>query len=265
VQPCTPGTNDTDCDRFGPATGGETTDGFGFAANDDLTGLVLIAQYGVGLTYSEPAFDQAVPLAARNLAGLVHSVSYDLSDLQEEKAKGQGKPTSTFKEYVRIWAHVNMLPLVVRHIIQYDACVGNITYDDPPFDTNVESCNGDDLWRVDGGPVETAPMNYGRADAASIDLLESTVFEIRAFMVAGQAPDVLMDGNDDGVVDSADAVLAGFSVLSNEDSIELLQLSQLICWGGGGSAVLFDLDGNGEVQIPIVCPAGPGDLKTPPR
>jgi hypothetical protein len=265
VQPCTPGTNDTDCDRFGPATGGETTDGFGFAANDDLTGLVLIAQYGVGLTYSEPAFDQAVPLAARNLAGLVHSVSYDLSDLQEEKAKGQGKPTSTFKEYVRIWAHVNMLPLVVRHIIQYDACVGNITYDDPPFDTNVESCNGDDLWRVDGGPVETAPMNYGRADAASIDLLESTVFEIRAFIVAGQAPDVLMDGNDDGVVDSADAVLAGFSVLSNEDSIELLQLSQLICWGGGGSAVLFDLDGNGEVQIPIVCPAGPGDLKTPPR
>jgi len=265
VQPCTPGTGDGDCDRLGPLTGGEISDGFGIGADDDLTGLVVIAEYGIGLAYAEPGFDLAVPRAARNLAGLVNSVSYDLSDLQKEKVKGRGKPTSTFKEYTRIWAHINMLPLVVRNIIQYDACVGNITYDDPPFDDNVVSCDGDELWRVDGGPIETAPVNYGRADAASIDLLESSVFELRAFVVAGQAPNSLEDENGDGVVNSADAELAGYTLLSNEDSIEFLQLSELLCWGGGGNAVLFDLDGNGEILVPIVCPAGPGDLGRPPR
>lgn len=39
ADPCVPGTDDTDCIRFGPNTGGETTDGFGFGADDDITGL----------------------------------------------------------------------------------------------------------------------------------------------------------------------------------------------------------------------------------
>jgi hypothetical protein len=263
--PCTPGTGDRDCARFGPDTGGEISDGFGIGADDDLTGLVVIAEYGIGRTYAEPDFDLIQPVEARNLAGLVNSVSYDLSDLEKENSKGKGKPEVTVAEYSRIWAHINMLPFVVRHIIQYDACVGTITYAEPPYEEDVQSCDGNDLWRVDGGPIETAPMNYGRADTASIDLLESTVFELRAFVVAGQAPDVLADENGDGIVNSADAEMAGYTLLSNEGHIEFMQLSQLICWGGGGSAVLFDLDGNGEAQIPIVCPAGPGDLSRPPR
>lgn len=261
VHPCTPDTEDPDCEMFGPDTGGEITDGYGIGANDDLTGLVAIAEYGIGKTYAEPSFDQTVPFGARNLAGLFSSVSYDLSDLEKSK----GKPPHQTSEYVRIWAHLTMPQNVVRHLIQYDACVGNITWADPPANTTIDSCDGDDLWRVDGGPIETPPINYGRPDAAAIDLLESTVFELRAFLLAGQAPNVLMDQNGDGTVDSEDAEQAGYTVLSNEDSIEFLQVSQVICHGGGQSAVFYDLDGNGETAIEIACPAGPGDLTRPPR
>jgi hypothetical protein len=267
VLDCTPLTDDPDCDRFGPATGDEVVDGFGFGTDDDITGLVVIAEFGVGRTYLEPDFDLTSPVGARNLAALVNSVSYDLSDLESTNSKEQGqkgKPTETIAEYVRIWAHINMLGQVVRNIIQYDACVGNVTWQDAE-ETFPDSCDGDDLWRVDGGPIENPPFNFGREDAASIYRLEDTVFELRAFLVAGQAPSVLLDENGDGQVDSADAELAGYTLLSNEDSIEFLQLSQLICFGGGGNAVAYDLDGNGAAFVPIVCPAGPGDIARPPR
>ncbi|NND43993.1 MAG: hypothetical protein HKN58_01625 [Xanthomonadales bacterium] len=268
VVDCTPLTDDPDCVQFGPGTGDEVIDGFGFGADDDITGLVVIAEYGPGLAFAEPDFDLTSPRMARNLAGLVNSVSYDLSDLQKTNSKeaGQkGKPTETIQEMVRIWAHINMLSNVVRNIIQYDACVGDFVYTDYGSGPVMTGCDGDNLWRVDGGPIETPPINYGRADAAAIDLLESTVFELRAFLVAGHAPNELADENGDGKVDSADAEMAGYTLLSNEDSIEFLQLDQFLCWGGGGNAQYFDLDGNGEATVPIVCPTGPGDLGRPPR
>ncbi len=279
VLACIPDSNDPNCNQFGPDTGGETTDGYGIGANDDLPGLVVIAQYGIGNTYNEPNFLQTTPVGARNLAGLVNSVTYELSVLEESRAvPPKGKPPgggppggeppgppNTVTEFSRIWAHLNMPPGVVRHIIQYDACVGEITYTDPPDNTEIDHCGPGELWRVDGGPIETAPMDYERPDAASIDLLESTVFEVRAFLVAGQGPNELFDLTGDGVVDSADAEAAGYTLLSNEDSFEFLQLSQLICWGGGMNAVYYDLDGNGEAIVPIVCGAGPGDLSRPPR
>lgn len=264
VRSCTPDSGDSDCDQFGPYTGDEVLDGFGIGADDDIPGLVIISQFGIGQAYDEPSFDLSSPLTARNLAGLVNSVSYDLSDLNKGMGKGGGKNAAMPTEMVQIWAHVNMPTQVVRHLIQYDACVGEITYSDTS-DPEVVSCAGDDLWRVDGGPIENPPTNYGRPDSASIDLLESTVFEIRAFVVAGEAPSELSDANGDGVVNSDDAAMLGYTVLSNEDHIELLQVSSLLCWGGGGNAVYFDLDGNGEVMIPIVCPGGPGDLNRPPR
>lgn len=261
VLPCTPDTGDPDCDQFGPFTGGEDPDGFGLAADDDLTGLVVIAQYGIGNTYNEPAFEQTDPIGARNLAGLLNSVSYDLSDLE----MSQGKPPHVIKEFSRIWAHMNVPTNVIRHLIRYDACVGEITYSDPPDNTIIQHCEPGELWQVDGGPIEIAPMDYGRADAAAVDLLESTVFEIRAFLVAGQAPNEVFDLTGDGVVNSDDAVAAGYELLSNEDSVEILQLSQLICAGGGGSAVPFDLDGNGVAAFAIACPGGPGTISRPPR
>jgi len=264
---CIPGTDDADCVRMGPQTGGETSDGFGFGADDDITGLVVIAEYGVGRVFDEPNFELTDPLGAVNLAGLVNSVSYDLSDLQKEssKAKGdKGKPTESFTEQSRVWAHINMPMDVVRHLLQYDACTGNISWFDAE-ETEVDFCDGNDLWRIDGGPVMEPPIAYGRGDFASIELLEAGTYTLRAFLVAGQAPDRLFDEDGDGDVDSADATAAGYTLLSNEDHISLKQISQVGCFGGGGGWFSADLDDNGEVVVPIVCPTGPGDLKRPPR
>jgi hypothetical protein len=257
---CVPGTGDADCLRMGPQTGEEIVDGYGFGADDDITGLVVIAEYGVGRVFNEPDFELSDPVGAVNLAGLVNSVSYDLSDLQKTNSKTngkKGKPTVTITEQSSVWAHINMPIDVVRHLIQYDACTG----ERPDENT----CEGNDLWRVDGGPVEEPPMKYSRGDAASIDLLEASTFTLKVFLVAGIAPSRLFDEDEDGDVDSADASAAGYTLLSNEDSISLLQLSQSLCFGGGGGVIVWDLDENGEVIVPIVCPAGPGDLGRAPR
>lgn len=265
---CVPGTNDPDCIRMGPPTGGETVDGYGFGADDDIPGLVIIAEYGVGRVFDEPDFELSDPIGAVNLAGLVNSVTYDLSDLQKEssKAKGQkGKPTETITEQARVWAHINMPMNVVRHLLQYDACTGNVTFDEPPFETAALYCDGGNLWRIDGGPAEAPPVQYDRGDNASIAVLESTDYLLRVFLVAGQAPNRLFDEDGDGDVDSADAALAGYVLLSNEDFISIQQLSQESCWGGGGGVFVADLDNNGAAVVPMVCPAGPGDLGRPPR
>lgn len=270
---CVPGDNDISgidakCIRFGPNTGGEITDGFGFGADDDIPGLVIIAEYGVGRVFDEPSFELSDPIGAVNLAGLVNSVSYDLSDLKKKLTKpegAKGKPTTeTIIEQGKIWAHMNMDFNVLRHLIQYDACTGNVTWQDPE-EIYADSCDGNDLWRIDGGPAEDPPFIFGRGDAASIYLLESTTYTLKVFLVAGQAPNRLYDEDGDGDVDSADAVAAGYTLLSNQDSIDLLQLSQEICWGGGSGVYAWDLDENGAVVVPIVCPGGPGDLGRPPR
>jgi hypothetical protein len=271
---CVPGENDfgtnaANCIRFGPNTGGETEDGFGFGADDDIPGLVIIAEYGVGRVFKEPDFALSYPIGAVNLAGLMNSVSYDLSDLKKKLTKPQdakGKPTTeTFIEQAKIWAHMNMNANVLRRLLQYDACTGNITWSEWEGNMSVESCDGNDLWRIDGGPAEEPPFIFERGDAASIYLFDSTTYTLKVFLVAGQAPNRLFDEDGDGDVDSADAVAAGYTLLSNQDSISLLQLSMELCWGGGAGSYVWDLDDNGEVQVPIVCPGGPGDISRPPR
>lgn len=253
---CVPGTDDDDCFKFGPNTGGEEVDGFGYGNDDDLPGLFLYTKVGTGLVYDEPNFDLDSPMGVRNLAGMINSVTYDLSDLTKTnvKAKGQkGKPTEVITEEARVWAHMNMPQQLIRNIIQYDACTGDST-----------ACDGDNAWRIDGGAIETPPQVFGRGDAASIWQLENTTFEVHAFMVSGHAPDVLYDANGDGHY-ADDAALAGYTVISNVDSIELIQLSNIQCFGGGGSVMAVDLDSNGESTVPIVCPTGPGDIDRPPR
>ena len=269
------GTDDSNCIRFGPNTGGEELDGFGFGADDDISGLVIIAEYGVGRVFNEPAFELSEPIGAVNLAGLVNSVTYDLSDLHKEKVKVKGKPTVTITEQARIWAHMNMDDGVLRHLIQYDACTGNINWSEPeegeedPPPPYVDSCDGKDWMSIDGGEAEPTLNQNWLGDFAAIDLLESTTYTLKVFLVAGQAPNRLFDEDGDGDVDSADAVLAGLILLSNEDSISLLQLSQEYCFGGsdgGNGSFHWDLDGNGEEGYDFpVCPAGPGTISRPPR
>jgi hypothetical protein len=276
ADPCVPGdndfgTDDSNCIKFGPDTGLEVTDGFGFGADDDITGLVIIAEYGVGRVFDEPDFELSDPIGAVNLAGLVNSVTYDLSDLNKENIKAKGKPTEIITEQARIWAHMNMEPGVLRHLIQYDDCIGAISWsepaegDDPP-PPYIVSCAGNDEMSIDGGYPEVTPYQNMPKELASVDLLESTTYTLKAFLVSGQAPNRLFDKDGDGDVDSADAVKAGYTLISSEDSITLLQLSLLDCFGGGSGSYYWDIDNNGEAGVILpVCPASAGTISRPPR
>ncbi|MDX1459575.1 MAG: hypothetical protein R3348_00780 [Xanthomonadales bacterium] len=264
---CEPGTDDSDCFQFGPLTGGATADGWGIASDDDLPGLFVYMEAGVGLVYDEPLFVLSDPVGVRNLAGMLNTVSYELSGLRESNFKEmgtKGKPGTIIESEVTVHGQMVVPSQLVRNIIQYDACVGNLVYGEPPFDDEVVGCDGDDEWSVDGGVPETAPMNFGRGDAASIFLLEDTVFTISAFVVSGHAPDVLFDVDGDGSY-ADDAADAGYTVLSEVKSVDLIQVSNILCWGGGGGVMAKDLDGNGESVVPIVCPTAPGGIDEPPR
>lgn len=247
------------CVKMGPDTGGEVVDGFGIGTDDDIPGLVLLSNIGIGKVYDQPEFELAEPMGLRNLAALTTSVSYELSTILKEQSKARGdrgKPTETFTFQTKVWAHINMPPQVIRHLLQIDGCVGNVSDG---------SCDGNLLWRIDGGPIVEIPGNPDRTDAPSAELFNSLTYELTAFIVHGQAPSELFDEDGDGDVDSDDAELAGYIVLSNEDSISFLQLSSQICFGGGGGVFLADLDDNGETTVEFPCPTSPGDLDRPPR
>lgn len=260
------------CITIGPYTGEEAIDGYGLGTDDDLPGLVLISNMGIGKAFDEPAFNLPAKQGVRNLAGLITSISYELSTVREKatKPKGsKGKPDEATLIYQStFWAHINFPKNVIRPIVQLDTCVGDVELIGGV--PNPNNCSGDELWRIDGGPIEPVinklGINPGRLDYATAPLMNMLSYEITAFMVSGTAPTRLYDEDRDGDVDSVDAAMAGYTVISNQDHVEFLLLSEEVCHGGGGNGFYEDLDGNGwAAPVSIVCPGGPGDLSRPPR
>ena len=261
------------CIDIGPYTGEETIDGYGIGTDDDLPGLVLISNMGIGKVFDEPAFELPAKQGVRNLAGLITSVSYELSTAREKYVKpkgGKGKPDQLTVIYQStFWAHINFPKDTIRPIVQLDMCIGDVVLDSDG-NPDATSCQEDELWRVDGGPIEpvidTLDYNTGRIDFATAGLMNLLSYEITAFMVSGAAPDRLFDEDGDGDVDSTDATMAGYTVISNQAHMEFLLESQQNCHGGGGNGFYEDLDGNGwAAPTALVCPGGPGDLERPPR
>ena len=230
-----PGVFDT-----GPFTGGEVLDGYGVGApDDDIPGLVVLSPTGIGLVL-DADFNPPAVKTLRNLAGLVSSVSYELSD---------------WTRRTTITAHFNMPSSVVAPVVKIDNCVGDVaTCADAPS-----------LWRIDGGPVESTVSIGEVSKQLYPELYESLTYEMRFFVVSGTAPGTLADANGDGVVDSLDAETLGYTVLSKERSIKLKQLRGDVCFNFMDTVVFEDFDGNGEVGLPIVCPAGSGGFREIPR
>lgn len=192
----------------------------------------------------------------RNLAGLNSFVSYELS----VPVKSIFSRWFYWSKWARtdyeskVLVGFNVPPGMVRNIVQADDCVG-----DPVL------CEGAMLYRVDGGEVLTAADDQFDAISISMDLFDVSEFELSAFVVSGTAPAELADEDGDGDVDSRDAELAGYTVLSNEVHFSVLQYDKRRCFGGGGLSLNWDIDGNGVAAIPSVCPPGPGGLGRPPR
>lgn len=236
---------------IGPPTGGTVNDGYGFGADDDLPGLVALSSRGVGLVYEDAdgfpgtktsLFTPVSPRAQWNLAGFLNSVGYELKS-------NSGKTV--------IHASMNLRNGLIAPIIALDNCIG--AYDGGSF------CDiGEHWYRIDGGALQKGVGSMS-AQALWSAVIPALTYEIRAFLVSGTAPSQLADLNNDGKVTGADAKLAGYEVISNEVVTRFTQVSGFICHEGTMSTIFgLDLDGNGQAQIGIACPPGPGAIKPIP-
>ena len=230
-------------------------DGVGYGADDAVPGLALFSDTGVGLVLDQN-FNPGQPRQSRNLAGLVHSVAYELNDatsktsiqvhLNVPGSRTVTRPSSAGGPAGPFIPAVSPLGLFTPAVLA-DFCIG-----DP------QSCNilGAGQVRIDGGPL--TPMTA--AEVAGY--LNSRVVTIRAFVVNGTAPSMLTDMNGDGFVGAKDAVLAGYSLLSGEKAFRIV---------GFYDGELFDLflpydfDGNGVAIGAVAAPKAPGAITPVPR
>lgn len=234
--------------EVGPTTGGTTNDGFGYGADDDFTGLVVLSNRGVGIVYEDADGWEGTRLAnftpvaqrtLRNLAGFLESVSYELKS-------NNGKTI--------IHAHMVLPDGLIAPIIAVDNCRN--------VDPNVPSAECDDtgVFKVDGGallPGGGTGLEHWTA------LIPTLTYEVRAFVVSGAAPTTLADLNNDNNVTAADAKLAGYNVISDEAVTRFRQFPSNLCNEQGSLSTVFgvDVDGNGFSAVHSECPPGPGSLK----
>jgi hypothetical protein len=203
-------------------------DGYDWGADDDLPGLVVLADTGPSLVLDQNFNFPPGPKQIRNSAGFLSSVGWELND-------------ST--KHSNVVAHMNVPQGLYQPVVQFDTCVGT-----PPV-VQGGPCGSPQLFRVDGGPEVT-----------SIASLPNKVTTLRIFAVSGVGPSVLSDLDGNGVVNSKDAVLAGYTLLSAETTLRFRTLSQNEIPG-----FLVDLgDHNGLVPAPPL-PAGGGQITPVPR
>lgn len=223
---------------FGPPTGGVAADGYGRGADDDLPGLVILSPVGVGLELDPNTFDRASPLTQHNLAGFLNYVQYELRNTLG---------------YTGVTAGLLVPEGLFRPLLLFDGCVG-------------VACADGARYRVDGGPVQSLPLANANAGLAALrNAVESPVFEIRAFLVSGTAPDRLSDLNGDDRVNAADARAAGYLVLSNEVVVRYRLHYGRVFFVSDRNVVFRDLDSNGSVGVGTVGPPGPGQIRQVPR
>ncbi len=203
---------------IGPCVGSET-DGFGYGANPRLPGLVVLSDAGPGVVTTELS-QLPTSREARNLAGLFHSVGYELKTSRAE---------------TRIVAQMHVPATLFLPVIVYD-CDHR---EDPA------GC----LVRVDG-----QEMGVGGGPVVDQQVLTDVV-TVRAFIVDDRAPAVLTDRDGNGTVDVEDARKAGFEPLSNEATFRFRQLTL-----HNAEVHSLDLDGNGLAPTDLIGPPGPGGL-----
>ena len=258
---CVPGTDSVNCIRFGPDMGGEVEDGWGIGTDDDLPALFLYTDKGIGLVWDEPFFELAEPAAVQNLAGMINSVSYELSDISSKSFKKpgeKGKPEAL--EAFKIWAHMNVVAGVFNNMVQADPN-GNAGY-------------GSWSYRLDGGEPTNLPADAvvplfltTCPDAVMVGWLRRPTYEVRAFLVSGTAPAQLSDFNMDGMVNVQDAIDdPDITVISNEATISFLQYADNLTSATAAVRATFaDFMDPPDTQGPCGNGQGASATRSPPR
>jgi len=230
-----------------PQTGEALLDGYGYGADDDLPGLVILADIGGARVFDEN-FD-LVPGVVRNLAGFVNTVSVEL-----RTRAGGPAVTATMHVLAGLFE-----PLAL-------------------FDLDVDAQGADFLRRLESGPVEAFGFLGPPADDdALFRELMSTYspvdLTLRAVLVEGAAPTFVHDANGDGRYTERDLALMGYVLLSNEERLRLrLEVDALITETSQGrtcpprSLIFRDLDGNGSSgEIGCSGSGGAARLRRVPR
>jgi hypothetical protein len=199
-------------------------DCYGLADDDDLPGLVLMADVG-----SMRVFDENFDLAGsriRNFAGMVNSVTIELLDRRDR---------SSILGFLRV----------------PDGLVEPITL----VDRSVADPNVDFMTRRDSGPIQsftfsTPPANKPEEVAAILTTYPDVNVTVRAVIVEGQAPEFIDDLDGNGQYTARDLELAGHVLLSNQAALRIhaIQndvLSDFVPFECPAAILAGDLDGNG--------------------
>jgi hypothetical protein len=239
--------------RMGAAVGDDSTnDGYGFGHDDDLPGLVVLADRGLGIKYDDE-FVRHSPLTARNLAGLGQSVAYILND---------STPTATQDGRVVIEWHMNVPRALMGPFKLIDQCTGNVTFDETSDPGHLfPICDGAES-KVDGA---APPTEFLTDLVTTLRIFVVNVNKTQDYDQNGPLPlsppypiDELADLNSDGIVGAKDAQLAGYTVLSDEQVVEV-RILQPLPYNFG------DIDGNGYSLLHDQIPSGAGGLTRRPQ
>jgi len=174
----------------GAFTGGTTADCYGFAADDDLQGLVLMADIGPLRVFDEH-FD-LVGRRIRNFAGMLNSVTIELVD------KSDG---SSIMAFLRVPTGL-LEPLTV-------------------IDRSLPGSTFELLTRQDSGPIQSFDFPSTPGVSEIISTLPDVNVTVRAVIVDGVAPNFIDDLDGDNKLTARDLKLAGHTLLSNETAIEI--------------------------------------------
>jgi len=193
----------------GPNTGKDLSDGYGYGADDDYAGLVLMADIGAARVFDKHSFD-LTPGIIRNMAGLIPTVSTELKT-------GRGKTA--------IMSYMHTIGAVFEPIVIFDFSITN---------TSAKFNGYDAAYRIESGPV--VPFNIesafpesaanGAANNPFYEELLSKVYPVtvtvRAVLVDGIAPDFIEDLDGNGKYSVGDlTMMQDVRVLSNQVELKL--------------------------------------------
>ncbi len=208
--------------RVGPVTEVLVTDDcYGYGRDEDLPGLVVMADVGAARVFDQK-FDlvQVVPGSnrIRNLAGFTSTVTRELRDRFGRS---------------HIVAHMQIERGMLEPLVVFDARTApTAPFIGPNF-----------LRRIDSGPVESfnwdtppSPTTVTAAEVAQLldTLPDVTSVKVRAVLVKGNAPEFIDDLDMDGRYTIKDLVLMGFEPLSNQAqrTINIVQQEKFEDFGG---------------------------------
>ncbi|HWN07553.1 MAG TPA: hypothetical protein VNO53_10370, partial [Steroidobacteraceae bacterium] len=222
-----------------PQTGGSLLDGFGYGPDDDLPGLVIMANIGAARAFDED-FNAVAGGVIRNMGGFINSVS------QELLTKRGGSAITAWMQMVA--GMVEPIALV---------------------DLDVDAAGVDYLRRLESGRVRAFKFKAPPQNEDDI-LFEVTSsyspfqLELRVVLVEGVAPTFIHDKNRDGRFTATDLRRMGHKVLSNEARLRLIQdFDVVVTQTVSGrtcpppSLIYRDLDGNG-LDGAIICSGSGG-------